>query len=380
MEIVKLKELTGIYLGVTHTPEYVSEGIPFLSVKNISDGEISFDDCKYISKKEYDSLSEGAKPKVGDMLFCRVGTLGKPIIIPDGTPLFGSFVSLGYLRNKDTSRCDLRYLRYWMNSRSFWLQVESNVKGASQVNLNTGWLSNFDIVLPDKEEQIKRITILDQCNKIIKKRNHQLEMLNSLIKARFVEMFGSDKYPQVTIADLVEKKVSTAKKDFSPDDTIKYIDISSIDNKRNQMTGYTEYILSEAPSRAQQHVIKNDILVSTVRPNLRNVAITTFDDNNLVASSGFCVLRAVKCLPSYLMAIACSDEFTAAMSKVVTGANYPAIKDSDVMDYVVSKPPITLQQDFERFVAQVDKSKFAVQKALDKAQLLFDSLMQQYFG
>ena len=193
-------------------------------------------------------------------------------------------------------------------------------------------------------------------------------------------MFVSGEYPQVPISELVETKVSTAKKDFSPDDTIKYIDISSIDNKKNLMTGYTEYVLAEAPSRAQQHVVKGDILISTVRSNLRKVAITAYEDDNLVASSGFCVLRAKKCLPSYLLAIACSNEFTDAMAKVVTGANYPAIKDSDVMRYKVSLPPIELQNEFERFTKQVDKSKVVVQKALDEAQVLFDSLMQQYFG
>ncbi|MBE5834829.1 MAG: hypothetical protein E7309_09330 [Butyrivibrio sp.] len=187
---VKLKELVDIFLGVTHTPEYVFDGVPFLSVKDISDGEISFDDCKYISQEEYDSLSEGAKPKVGDMLFCRVGTLGKPIIIPEGTPLFGSFVSLGYLRNKDANRCDMNYLRYWMYSNSFWQQVNANVKGASQVNLNTGWLSKFNVVLPEMEQQKYRIATLDQCNMIIRKRKQQIEELDNLIKARFIELFG----------------------------------------------------------------------------------------------------------------------------------------------------------------------------------------------
>lgn len=169
MEQVKLNELVDIYLGVTHTPEYVLEGVPFLSVKDISGGKICFDDCKYISQEEYDSLSEGAKPKVGDMLFCRVGTLGKPIIIPEDTPLFGSFVSLGYLRNKDGGRCDLKYLKYWMYSNSFWKQVNSNVKGASQVNLNTGWLSKFEVNLPELHEQEHRITTLDKCKSVIKK-------------------------------------------------------------------------------------------------------------------------------------------------------------------------------------------------------------------
>ena len=85
-------------------------------------------------------------------------------------------------------------------------------------------------------------------------------------------------------------------------------------------------------------------------------------------------------MPSYLLAIVCSDEFTEAMSRVVTGANYPAIKDSDVLAYVVSVPPMDKQREFEAFTEQVDKSKVVVQAALDKAQLLFDSLMQQYFG
>ena len=163
-----------------------------MSVKDISGGKICFNDCKYISQEEYDSLSEGAKPKVGDMLFCRVGTLGKPIIIPEGTPLFGSFVSLGYLRNKNTDRCDLNYLRYWMYSNSFWKQVNSNVKGASQVNVNTGWLSKFDVDLPDMQEQKHRISVLDKCKAIIEQREEELKVLDNLIKARFVEMFGDE--------------------------------------------------------------------------------------------------------------------------------------------------------------------------------------------
>lgn len=68
------------------------------------------------------------------------------------------------------------------------------------------------------------------------------------------------------------------------------------------------------------------------------------------------------------------------MTKVVTGANYPAIKNSDVMNYQVSLPPIELQTQFAEFVQQTDKSKVVVQKALNKARLLFDSLMKKYFG
>ncbi|MCI7221798.1 MAG: restriction endonuclease subunit S, partial [Erysipelotrichaceae bacterium] len=238
-----------------------------------------------------------------------------------------------------------------------------------------------NIDLPDIEEQNYRISVLDKCKLLIKHREDELKKLDDLIKARFVEMFDERRYKKVPLSELANNKVSTAKKDFAPDDIIKYIDISSIDNSNNQMTGYTEYVLKDAPSRAQQHIIKNDIVVSTVRPNLRNVALTPYEFENLVASSGFCILRAKENIrPEYIKAIVCSDDFTNKMTEVTTGANYPAIHDSDVMSYMAPNPPIEIQSEFADFVKQVDKSKSEVQRSLDETQKLFDSLMQEYFG
>ena len=79
------------------------------------------------------------------------------------------FVSLGYLRvNKD--RLLNRYVRHWMNTDLFWSQVRKNVHGAAKVNLNTGWLRDFDIILPTMEEQQHIADILDKfellCNDI----------------------------------------------------------------------------------------------------------------------------------------------------------------------------------------------------------------------
>lgn len=282
----------------------------------------------------------------------------------------------------DSNQVLPEYLEYALRCERAIDYYKSNLRGstARRRSLPTPTLLEFTVPLPDIKKQEHILDILHKIKDIISNQKAELQALDNLIKARFVEMFVGRDYPKAKISDLVTGKVSSVKKDFAQDDTIKYIDISSIDNQRNIMTGYTEYILSKAPSRAQQHIVEGDILISTVRPNLKNVAMTTFNDDNLVASSGFCVLRASKCLPSYLMAIVCSDEFTEAMSRVVTGANYPAIKDSDVMSYIVSVPPMDKQREFEALTVQVNKSKFAMQQALEKAQLLLDSLMQQYFG
>lgn len=255
---------------------------------------------------------------------------------------------------KPKAGLDVDYLCYSL----MFYKVDGMVNGATRQKLTQAAMRKMQIPSRSIEEQEYIVDELNRIVKIREQRKLELKLLDNIIKARFVEMFTDKGFQKTTIGSLVANKVPTAKKSFAPSDTIKYIDISSIDNKRNIMTGYTEYILEDAPSRAQQHIQKNDIVVSTVRPNLKNVAITGYNDNNLIASSGFCVLRVEKCLPSYLMAIVCSDDFTNAMTKVVTGANYPAIKDSDVKNYVIPLPPIDLQNEFAKFVEETDKSKF----------------------
>lgn len=148
---------------MTHTPTYVEWGRPFLSVRDISSGVIDFSNCHYITEEEFDSLPKGARPQAGDMLFCRVGTIGKPVIIPENTPEFGTFVSVGYLRKKtNVNNC---YLKAWMENEYFMRQVYDNVAGASQINLNTGWLKNFRILIPPIDLQNQFTTFVTQVDK-----------------------------------------------------------------------------------------------------------------------------------------------------------------------------------------------------------------------
>ncbi len=389
MEKVKLNELADIYLGVTHTPEYVFEGVPFLSVKDISGGKICFDDCKYISKEEYDSLSEGAKPKVGDMLFCRVGTLGKPIIIPEGTPLFGSFVSLGYLRNRNSDRCDLNYLRYWMYSNSFWKQVNANVKGASQVNLNTGWLSKFDIDLPGIAEQRYRISVLDKCKSVIENREAELAALDDLIKARFVEMFGD---PVINNKGWSESLIGddcfvTKLAGFEYTQYINYDDSGDVvmvkaQNVKNGKLNRKElsFISNEvSDSLPRSQLEPGDIVMTYVGANIGDVAVIDDKykyhlapnvakirpDSEIYDSTYFMYMLML--LNTYIV------KNSADTAKAALGMER-------IRKLKVFTPPIETQRQFADFVKQVDKSKVAVQKALEETQLLFDSLMQQYFG
>lgn len=168
---VKLKEICEIYLGLTATPNYTDYGVKFISAQNTSKDFLDLENAKYISESDYEKATSNAKPKRGDLLFTRVGSnLGHPVIVDTDEKLC-IFVSLGFLRIKNKNTIIISFLKHWMNTELFWSQVRKNVHGAAKVNLNTGWLKEFEISLPCIEEQQRIVDILDHfdtlCNNLI---------------------------------------------------------------------------------------------------------------------------------------------------------------------------------------------------------------------
>ena len=178
---IRLDKIVDIYLGLTHTPKYVTSGIKFISAQNTSKDYLDLTNVKYISREEYESITQNAKPKKGDILFTRVGSnLGHPVIVDTDEELC-MFVSLGYLRVKDTSKVSIDYIKHWINTENFWNQVRKNVHGSAKVNLNTGWLSKFEISIPNFDKQKKIVNILNVLEKLC---NDISEGLPAEIEAR----------------------------------------------------------------------------------------------------------------------------------------------------------------------------------------------------
>lgn len=290
---------------------------------------------------------------------------------------FDAYQRTYIIESLDKEKLDVMYLYFFLCSYIEVLRKQS-IGGVIKY-IKLGNLTDALIPIPSLEKQKKICRNLIKAQKVLNENQALFSKYDILIKSRFIEMFEGNKYPRIAISEMVEGKVPSAKKLFNKSDEIKYIDISSVDNKINEIVAYTEYIFENAPSRAQQYIRKNDILISTVRPNLKNIAINKLEYKETVASSGFCVLRP-KYVPEYLFIAVLQDKFTSDMVAVTTGANYPAIKDSDILNYEISNPPLELQQQFATFAQQIDKSKFAVQKSLEKAETLYKSLMQRYFA
>ncbi len=156
-----LGEICFITDGTHKTPNYIETGIPFLSVKNISKGFFDLSDVKYISLEEHNKLIKRAKPEFGDILICRIGTLGKAIKISLEFE-FSIFVSLGLLKPKVKIISD--YLVYFLNSYFIegWINDNKVGGGTHTAKLNLNILEKCPIALPPLKEQERIVGILDE--------------------------------------------------------------------------------------------------------------------------------------------------------------------------------------------------------------------------
>ena len=162
----RLKEICDICLGLTATPNYTDAGVKFISAQNTSNDFLDLNNVKYISEADFEKATSNAKPQKGDLLFTRVGSnLGHPVVVETDEDLC-IFVSLGFLRIRNKEQVIIGYLKHWMNTDLFWSQVRKNVHGAAKVNLNTGWLKEFNISLPPLETQERIVHVLDNFESI----------------------------------------------------------------------------------------------------------------------------------------------------------------------------------------------------------------------
>lgn len=184
----KLGECCDIYLGLTYTPEYVDDGVMFISSKDISSDYLDLTNPKYISREEFEASSSNAKPKRGDILFTRVGSnLGHPVVVETDEELC-IFVSLGYLRMK--SSCDNYFTKHWMNSSDFEHQLYQKTAGGAKVNVNTGWLKKFDFKYPiDIEEQKMIGDFFSSLDNLITLHQRECEKYKELKKGLLQQMF-----------------------------------------------------------------------------------------------------------------------------------------------------------------------------------------------
>jgi type I restriction enzyme S subunit len=171
-----------------------------------------------------------------------------------------------------------------------------------------------------------------------------------------------------TVGDITEPVSKVSPRD-RPDTPFTYLDISSIDNTSHSIAEPKTYYGAEAPSRARQVVKAGDVLFSTVRTYLKNIAPVPHVHDGQVASTGFSVLRAGPyVLPGYVLYYSLTDQFVDALTKLQRGTSYPAVRDTDVRARPFPVAPLPEQHRIVEVIETQSTRVDAAVAALERAQ------------
>ena len=280
---------------------------------------------------------------------------------------------------------DQQYLYYYLKSSATLYRIKEVATGSVRDNLRLSMLYDFMIELPSLDVQRKIVSNLDLLAFIIRQRNQQLTKLDELIKARFVEMFGDKNYPYESLINLILDGTSLSYGIVQPGNdgtgdmgVLRPVDI--VDGKLTMSS--IKYIDRSIGEGFKKTELDGDELLITVRGTTGITALTDSRFAGMNVTRGIAVIRynRKKINSLYLNAYFNTDESQRYIQEHTRGATLQQINLSDLRIQRIMLPPLSLQNQFAAFVEEVDKSKVEVQKALDQTQLLFDSLMQQYFG
>ena len=383
--------------------EIVSGSTPKTGIAEYWDGNLKWitpaeiDDESYIITDSARKLTELGVKKTGLSSFPS-GTVILSSRAPIGKVAIAGcemYCNQGFKNLICSDRINNRYLYWFLKGNTAYLN--SLGRGATFKEISKKIVSDIEINVPEISQQLAAVDALERVSEIIRLRKNQLQKLDELIKARFVELFGDPvgnpkAYYVATLQELICKGYITyhldgnhggdyPKSDEFVETGIPYISANCIVNGEVDFAK-AKYLTSERANKLRKGIAQNgDVLFAhnaTVGPT---VVLHTTEKKVILGTS----LTAYRCdkekiLPNYLKTYMLSDGFVRQYSNEMKQTTRNQVPITAQKKYLFLIPPIELQNQFATFVEQVDKSKVAVQKSLDEAQLLFDSLMQQYFG
>lgn len=277
----------------------------------------------------------------------------------------------------DRSKVSLEFI-YWVLK---WKKAELNSKGTGSTfkAISRKVLEETLVPAIDFEKQYEYAEILGKTYSVIKKYKKELNCLDGLIKARFVELFDG-KYPEDTLLNLCNIVDYRGKTPEKVEHGLPFITAKNV--KMHHMTlEPREYISKETYDKVMVRGFpkEGDVVFTTEAP-LGNVCRIPHFDTEFYIGQRIVTMQTDALNPTYLEYALSDEEFVRKYMGKSSGSTVTGIRVRLLEQLTIPVPPRTLQDEFATFVNQVDKSKVAVQKALDETQMLFDSLMQEYFG
>ena len=376
--------------------EIVSGSTPKTDIEEYWNGDIKWitpaelDDESYIVYDTTRKITELAVKKTGLSSF------------PEGTVILSSRAPIGKVA---IAGCEMycnqgfknlicsekiynRYLFWFLKGNTEYLN--SFGRGATFKEISKKIVSDIEINVPEMNRQKKAVLNLERLSKIISLRKSEIDKLDALIRARFVELFGD---PLNNTKGWMEQRLGeccvinpkkTTDSRLEEDFEISFIPMASV-SECGEILKLEDKFYREVKN-GFTYFCEGDVLFAKITPCMENGkgAVAVGLTNGIgFGSTEFHVLRPIKEKSNsyWLYALTSFELFRKKAEKNMTGsAGQKRVPASFLENIKISVPPISLQDEFEKLLIEVNKSKVEVKKALDEAQLLFDSLMQKYFG
>ena len=368
-EIVELitKGTTPTTLGY----EFQEEGVNFLKIECFDElGNFLPNKAAHISEECNEKLKR-SQLKAGDLLFSIAGAIGRVGIVTDEMLPANTNQALSIIRinNEDVY---LPYIKLILTSPIVQKQFEKKKQGVAQLNLSLKDINEISIPLPKKDKQIEYSETFGKIGLILEKRKLELDALDRLIKARFVEMFGNpesdEKFPQVAVKDFTDV-VSGGTPDrknneYWENGTVPWVKTTELQN--NKIDDVEEFITEKGLLESSAKIVPKDTVLIAMYGQGKTRGMTAI--LGIPASTNqacACLLPSEYIEPKYLWQyiIMSYDR----LRNLAQGGNQPNLNGNMIKNFTVLIPPKELQAQFVHFVEQVNKSKFVVQKVLDSA-------------
>ena len=343
--------------------------------------DFSQSDDKFI---EYVKDSEQLhKCKKDDIMLSRYGYIGQAFMGLEGA------YNVALVKVIKKNSVNTKYLYYYFKSNVFKHYLLSNVGARATIpGFNKSELKDAKINIKPLDEQIQIVKILERCEDIINKLNKEIEDFDLLIKARFTELFGTVKdnpyhFPTATLKEVCHK-ITDGKHggcEQEADSGYYYVGAREIyDGVIHYDTAPQITYADFAKDYRRCNIEQGDMVSVNTGATIGKSAIASspLTERTLLQKS----VALIKVKTDVISAKFLRFCYMAnpSMYLIESASAQPNLLLSKMNATAIYLPPIELQEQFVAFVEQTDKSKLAVQQSLEKTQLLFDSLMQEYFG
>ncbi len=380
-QMVKLGEVCDVRDGTHDSPKYQETGYPLITSKNIIDGTIDFSNVNLISKDDFEKINKRSKVDNGDILMPMIGTIGNSIIVEENYEFAIKNVALIKFKNTNIHN---KFVNYILKSSMFERYVAQENRGGTQKFLSLGNIRSLKIPLPPLEEQQKIAKNLDLASELVKLYKTKQQELDKLIQSVFYDMFGdpvtnekgweveelnticgvrdgthdSPKYIESGYPLITSKNISNGEIDFLNVNYISLEDLEKI-NKRSKVDN-GDIIMPMIGT------IGNPIIVMTDRIfAVKNVAIIKFGNSNMNNI--------------FIKELLSSAYFDNAIRKNNKGGTQKFMSLGDIRKLKIPVPPLALQQKFADIVTKIEEQRAEVNHALQDTEMLYNSLMQEYF-